>query len=319
MSTPASGIQSQPDRRGDRSSTRPRSTGWRPSRIRSGPSSCSSAHSLLAWLAPENNGAITGFLADAMGFVKVLLLIGGIGSIVYNVVAWRTAHYSVTNRRVLGRDGLIRRRSTDTMLSSINDVQLETSVLGRSLGTGTSRSSRHPDGWAPMRSPRSSTSRNSSSTSWKPGNGSTGKPTTPSPAPAIGRDAGSAPRPHRDRDRCDGDARQPGSASRLGRDHGRGVRGQEGGAPQPDLRRPRRGRSSALSHRPRPASSRGSLRPWYANSGRDQLPDGRPHERHSPAVRVASSSSSCANVSTIASAAPVPAASRAPSRNGARA
>ena len=91
---------------------------------------------LLAWLAPENNGAITGFLADAMGFVKVLLLIGGIGSIAYNVVAWRTAHYSVTNRRVLGRDGLIRRRSTDTMLSSINDVQLETSVLGRSLGYG---------------------------------------------------------------------------------------------------------------------------------------------------------------------------------------
>ncbi len=91
---------------------------------------------LLAWLAPENNGAITGFLADAMGFVKVLLLIGGIGSIVYNIVAWRTAAYTVTNRRVLGRDGLLRRRSTDTMLASINDVQLETSVIGRSLGYG---------------------------------------------------------------------------------------------------------------------------------------------------------------------------------------
>jgi Bacterial PH domain/Short C-terminal domain len=91
---------------------------------------------LLAWLAPENNGAITGFLADAMGFVKVVLLIGGIGSIVYNVIAWRTAAYSVTSRRVLGRDGLIRRRTTDTMLASINDVQVETSVLGRSLGYG---------------------------------------------------------------------------------------------------------------------------------------------------------------------------------------
>ncbi len=91
---------------------------------------------LLAWLAPENNGAITGFLADAMGFVKVLLLIAGIGSIAYNIVAWRTASYTVTNRRVLGRDGLLRRRSTDTMLASINDVQLDTSVLGRSLGYG---------------------------------------------------------------------------------------------------------------------------------------------------------------------------------------
>jgi uncharacterized membrane protein YdbT with pleckstrin-like domain len=90
----------------------------------------------LAWLAPENNGAITGFLADAIGFIKVLLLIGGIGAIVYNIVAWRTASYTVTNRRVLGRDGLIHRRSTDTMLASINDVQVETSFLGRALGYG---------------------------------------------------------------------------------------------------------------------------------------------------------------------------------------
>lgn len=91
---------------------------------------------LLAWLAPENNGAITGFLADAMGFIKVVLLIGGIGSIAYNIVAWRTSSYYVTNRRVLGRDGLVRRRSTDTMLASINDVRSETSALGRALGYG---------------------------------------------------------------------------------------------------------------------------------------------------------------------------------------
>jgi len=94
---------------------------------------------LLAWLAPENSGAITGFLADVMGLVKVVLLIGGIGSIVYNIVAWRTAEYSVTSRRVLGRDGLIRRRSTDTMLDAINDVRSETSMLGRALGYGDIR------------------------------------------------------------------------------------------------------------------------------------------------------------------------------------
>jgi uncharacterized membrane protein YdbT with pleckstrin-like domain len=94
---------------------------------------------LLAWLQPEDSGAITGFLADLAGFAKVVLLIGGLGWIAYNVVAWRTSRFAVTNRRVLGRDGLLRRRSTDTLLSSISDVQSEVPFLGRTFGYGTIR------------------------------------------------------------------------------------------------------------------------------------------------------------------------------------
>jgi uncharacterized membrane protein YdbT with pleckstrin-like domain len=94
---------------------------------------------LLAWLQPENSGAITGFLADLTGFAKVVLLVIGLVWVGYNVVAWRTSRFAVTNRRVLGRDGLLRRRSTDTLLSSISDVQSEVPFLGRTFGYGTIR------------------------------------------------------------------------------------------------------------------------------------------------------------------------------------
>jgi hypothetical protein len=65
-----------------------------------------------------------------------VLAIGGLGSIAYNIVAWRTAVYGVTNQRVIGHDGLIRRRNYDTLLSSISDVKSMVSAVGRGLGYG---------------------------------------------------------------------------------------------------------------------------------------------------------------------------------------
>ena len=62
-----------------------------------------------------------------------------LGWIIYNVVAWRTAQYTVTNRRLLSSEGLVRRTTTDTLLSSITDVRTSTSVIGRGLGYGTVR------------------------------------------------------------------------------------------------------------------------------------------------------------------------------------
>jgi hypothetical protein len=58
---------------------------------------------------------------------------------VYAIVAWRTAAYCVTNQRVLGHEGLIRRRSTDTLLTSISDVRVAVPAAGRVLGYGNIR------------------------------------------------------------------------------------------------------------------------------------------------------------------------------------
>jgi hypothetical protein len=94
---------------------------------------------LLSWVQPQGTEGIVGFANRIIDLAKLGLFLGGLGWIAFNVVAWRTAQYHVTNRRVLGQDGLVRRRSTDTLLTSVGDVRLSTSAVGRMLGYGDIR------------------------------------------------------------------------------------------------------------------------------------------------------------------------------------
>src|SRR5918994_1524433 len=70
----------------------------------------------LAWLQPEQSEG---------------LLLGGILWIVYNIFNWRSARVQVTNFRVLGHEGLIRSRDTDSLLASISDVRSRSSFIGK--------------------------------------------------------------------------------------------------------------------------------------------------------------------------------------------
>ena len=54
-------------------------------------------------------------------------------------VAWRTAQFTVTNLRVFGHEGLLRRRESETLLTSLSDIQTSQCVLGRALGYGNIR------------------------------------------------------------------------------------------------------------------------------------------------------------------------------------
>ena len=49
---------------------------------------------------------------------------------------WRTTHYVITTRRVMGRSGVTRRVGQDLPLYRIEDVTFEHSLLGRLLGSG---------------------------------------------------------------------------------------------------------------------------------------------------------------------------------------
>src|SRR5881394_3822471 len=62
---------------------------------------------VLGWVQPERTSGLLGFIGRALDLIQIGLFLGGAAWIVYNVVAWRTAEYSVTNRRVLGQDGLV--------------------------------------------------------------------------------------------------------------------------------------------------------------------------------------------------------------------
>jgi uncharacterized membrane protein YdbT with pleckstrin-like domain len=93
----------------------------------------------LAWIEPNTSDGLAGFLGRIIELIRLGLFLGGIGWMVYAFVAWRTAAYYVTNQRVLGHEGLIRRRSTDTLLTSISDVRVAVPVVGRVLGFGNIR------------------------------------------------------------------------------------------------------------------------------------------------------------------------------------
>jgi hypothetical protein len=95
---------------------------------------------VLAWLEPNQPG--DGFLSFIWRLVDLLqlgLFLGAVGWIVYNIVAWRTAEYGVTTLRVRGHEGLIKKRSTDSLLTSITDIASRSGVIGRTLGFGNIR------------------------------------------------------------------------------------------------------------------------------------------------------------------------------------
>lgn len=52
-------------------------------------------------------------------------------------LVWLTASYTVTNRRLINRSGVITRRGRDIPLQRINDVKYERGLLDRMLGCGT--------------------------------------------------------------------------------------------------------------------------------------------------------------------------------------
>jgi hypothetical protein len=94
---------------------------------------------VIAWIEPDRPEGIFSFVWRLLDLVQLGLFLGAIGSIIYNIVAWRTAEYGVTTMRVRGHEGLLKKRSTDSLLTSISDVQSKSSAIGRSLGFGNLR------------------------------------------------------------------------------------------------------------------------------------------------------------------------------------
>jgi hypothetical protein len=95
---------------------------------------------LLAWIEPNQvSDGFLSFIWRIVDLIQLGLFLGALGWIVYNVIAWRTAEYGVTTMRVRGQEGLLRKRSTDTLLTSLTDVQQKVSAVGRALGFGNLR------------------------------------------------------------------------------------------------------------------------------------------------------------------------------------
>lgn len=89
----------------------------------------------IRWLSPSGEG-LFGTIGGILDLIALGLFLAGIGWIIYNIVAWRTAEFAVTNMRVLREEGLAKHRSSTTLLSSLSDVKTSVGMLGRQLGYG---------------------------------------------------------------------------------------------------------------------------------------------------------------------------------------
>jgi hypothetical protein len=92
---------------------------------------------VVAWLQTDATNGVMGFVNRVLDLLRLGLFFGGVAWIVYNVIAWRTAHYAVTNKRVIAHEGLLRSRDTDTLLTSVTDVRSQVPAIGKMLGYGT--------------------------------------------------------------------------------------------------------------------------------------------------------------------------------------
>ena len=90
---------------------------------------------LIRWISPSGEG-LFGTIGGLLDLVALGLFLTGLGWIIYNIVAWRTAEFAVTNMRVLREEGLAKHRSSTTLLSSLSDVKTSVGMLGRQLGYG---------------------------------------------------------------------------------------------------------------------------------------------------------------------------------------
>jgi uncharacterized membrane protein YdbT with pleckstrin-like domain len=91
---------------------------------------------ILAWLQSDQLTGVVGFINRVLNLGEIALFLYGVGSIIYNIIAWRSANYTVTNRRLMGQEGLLHKKETDSLLSSISDVRMRQTAIGRMIGYG---------------------------------------------------------------------------------------------------------------------------------------------------------------------------------------
>lgn len=86
----------------------------------------------VAWaLLPPTGQPVVGWLVIALALVVF------VAWVLVPFLRWRTTTYTVTNRRIITRRGILNRTGHDLPLMRINDVSYQRSVLDRMLGCGT--------------------------------------------------------------------------------------------------------------------------------------------------------------------------------------
>ncbi len=98
----------------------------------------------VSWVAALHRGAIAiivAFVVEGLAGGKSsaligLLFIGAIASLISGVIRRSTSEYVVTDRRVIGKYGVIRQTSVDVLMTAVAGANVSNTVLGRVFGYG---------------------------------------------------------------------------------------------------------------------------------------------------------------------------------------
>ena len=97
-------------------------------------------YSIFAWIAAIAVWILSGVLPPEirpiLGWAIVILVVGGLLSLGWQVLRWQNEEFVVTSRRVLQTEGVVNKRVIDSSLEKINDAILTTSIFGRIFGFG---------------------------------------------------------------------------------------------------------------------------------------------------------------------------------------
>lgn len=97
---------------------------------------------LLVWsiMARDSNGVVVGsstISPQGMAVGGGILLFAGVVIFAYGIAKRNATEMAVTSKRVLIKTGMASRRTLDMMLTTVESIGVEETVLGRMIGYGT--------------------------------------------------------------------------------------------------------------------------------------------------------------------------------------
>jgi hypothetical protein len=90
---------------------------------------------ILSGAIPNDGGAGSSF-RQILGYVVLVLIVGGLLFFGWQVLRWQNEEFAVTTRRVLQVEGVVNKQIIDSSLEKINDAILTESLFGRMFGFG---------------------------------------------------------------------------------------------------------------------------------------------------------------------------------------
>jgi uncharacterized membrane protein YdbT with pleckstrin-like domain len=87
----------------------------------------------VLWLTVLSSG---GLLKDILGWLVLVLLVGGLAWLLWAWFIYRSREFVITNRRIIQTEGLVNKKASDSSLEKINDAVLTESLFGRIFGFG---------------------------------------------------------------------------------------------------------------------------------------------------------------------------------------